>query len=556
MAITFDHSITTDISAIDGYDRINILTFDGITYTNRYKLKESTFDYFRDNAGVGDIIYFSWFGPMWHDLKLNIDTPLVADAITIVWEYKSYLSSVWQPLNCIDNSNGFQNSGSQTIEFIAPADWQYMRIYPSKALYLYGSFIRARITEVTNLTEGGANGTVAPDGKDGTLQITGSETLTSIYNSGLGIVVKSGMTYVFHCNFRIGDKVSTPTTFTMRKETLHVGDSGSAYRQKHFLFAQNVSDIWNMGSPTGDGCAFLYHTPASSNTPYNYFRCVLNWYNSLIQKEYGGYGQGGMSGGMKIFENCIFSPYNVFFLVTCAVGSYFKNTIVDIGTTGYWHIYTNRFSFDNIQITKGLGILAQGCTLSNTVFGSKLLNCYSGHNYLIDCQIDNPDQQLMNSSVNRADYGHVQYTLNIDIVDKLGLDIIANIEVKSSSGDIVYDGESSIPTIIDVFSRYWPDGAGSTPVTTNSNPFTITVSKSGYDDYVLNNFKLLRKTELILTLLEITPIVYKDRSINSKLQLEEKLIAEVSSDEITAEMNQSIKLSAEIEFETNLNTKL
>jgi len=506
MAITFDHSITTELSNTDAQDRLKILTYNGTEFTNAYVAKQKDFDYFRDDAGVGDAIYFGWFWSSWHDLRLNITTPLVASSIDIVWEYENYDGS-WQPLSVIDGSNMFQNSGSQTIEFTPPLGWKNGR-----AGNHYGKFIRARIVSASGLTEGGSNGILAPDGNDYAIQITGEENLDNIYAydvaNTLGLINKQGSVFTFYCNFRIGDKVRTYTEFSMIKETLQIGltDAETPTKEKYYgklgLFCQNSGDLWKMGDAAEkDGCTFIYNCRSLSSSPYNYFRCKMEWFNSLIQKNTGGYGEGGLTGGLKQFTNCIFSPYSVFFLIGIAMGSFFRNCTVDIGTTGYWYIYTNRFEFDNIQLTTGAGILGQGCTLKNTDFGSKRLYNYTRKNYLIDCNIDNLDTVF--KTVVRASLvgGYVQYTMHIKTVDNNGDDIESNIKIENSLGETVYDGISDTDVLLTTFQETAGVPSGAAAVKVNFSPFKITITKSGFQTSELKQLFITEKKDLIIGLL-------------------------------------------------------
>ena len=492
MAVTFDNDISDWRYASDTTDCLHILTYDNSAYTHNYSLRQTDFDYFRDDAAVGDYIVFGWVWEKWHNLKLNITTPLVADAINIVWEYLDY-NGIWQTLTVTDNSNMFQNSGSQVVEFEPPIDWKYVRINTPGTEYTrsYGSHIRARIVSVTNISEGGANGTIRPDGKDFTVQITGTETLPSIYDYvkntlGLDYIVRTGETYQFYCNFRIGDTDATATTFTMLGESLEMGETNYTlgsnygwYAGKFSLFSPNTTDVWNMGNSTGNGCNLRLNVSSTGKSPYNYLFGIFNWYNSHCYKEFGGYGEGGMRGGVKTFENCIFSPWQSFYLPGGSTGS-FKNCIIDVNTT-WWYIYSRLWDFDNIQVIAGSGIFAQGATLSNTDFGSKILYCYSQYNYLIDCTIDDLSSAF-NVAVRTSCGGIVQYHYNADVIDEDGTSITANIEIKNSEGTVVYDSDSST----DVLLTTYQDVTTSTTtnnVVTNFNPFTITISKAGYVTY-------------------------------------------------------------------------
>ena len=493
MTVTFDHSII-GLKSRDTQNAIKVLTWNGTAYTHNFytQATTTTFDYFRDDAGVGDIIYFFWMWEMWHDLKLNIDTPLVADAITIVWEYLDY-NNVWQTLTVTDNSNMFQNSGSQIVEFTPPDDWRYSRILTPNTEYsgAYGNFIRARITSVTNLTEGGANGTNAIDGKDWTVQITGTETLPTIYTYmhttlGNNLITRTGKNYAFNCNFRIGDALATATTFTMLNEGLQIGyrdattPNSLKYSQKHQIFAQNATDTWNMGTSTGDGCNLELNVSGNVKSPYNYIECKCNWYNSHCAKENGGYNDGGMRYTGKVFENCIFSPWQTFFLGSGSGGS-FTNCIIDVNTT-WWYIYSGGWTFDNIQVIAGTGILAQGCTLANTNYGSKVLYCYRRYNYLIDCTITDVTSAITNSTSRANSGGAIQYHYNVDVIEEDGTAMTANVKIVDNEDTTIYNSDSSVDQLLTTYDSL----VGASPpakVVTNYNPFTITVTKAGYVTY-------------------------------------------------------------------------
>ena len=143
------------------------------TYTER---SGATMDYFADDAAIGDILYFGLTpGDGFRStIKINVGTPLVADDITVVWEYNA--GSLWKNLPDIqDTSNVFRNTGVQYLAFKPQPDWYWGTVNGEKKIW-----IRCRITAITNITEGGANQTTAPQNKDLKLTITGTETLSSI----------------------------------------------------------------------------------------------------------------------------------------------------------------------------------------------------------------------------------------------------------------------------------------------------------------------------------------------------------------------------------------
>ncbi len=147
-------------------------TSGGTVFSSDYG-STAAFDYFDDSAVVDDAIYFSSIGYYYDskisDLVLNVGTALAADSITIVWEYYHYGLEDWVAIpNLTDNTNGFQTTGVNTVEFPVPPYMYYT--YVNSVRWCW---IRARITAVTNITEGGANQTTAPYAGDGYVRTSG-----------------------------------------------------------------------------------------------------------------------------------------------------------------------------------------------------------------------------------------------------------------------------------------------------------------------------------------------------------------------------------------------
>ena len=305
-------------------------------------------------------------------------------------------------------------------------------------------------------------------------------------------MLSHGQSYTFLSHFRVGESfdTGTRTTFNMSGESLQVGETfedGSAnkkvYQGKRQCSMEYNADVWNMGSADeggSDGCNFMYNC-VSTRAPYNYWRGELNWYNSMISKWQGSYGDGSMGYGKKTFKNCIFSPFHTLFMITNAVGSSFTNCIIEPTGTA-WYIYTDRFSFDNIILTNTPGILAQGCTLSNTAFGSKYLSCYSKVNNLIDCSMDDPASTISNRSARPSSSGYVKYNINIDAYDKDNNATTGSLVITNNQDVEIYNGDTSIEFLSTTYSGTWVD---SVETKTDHNPFTFTITKDGYDDYSL-----------------------------------------------------------------------
>jgi len=166
----------------------NIWYFDGTTYTLRGNA--TTFDYLRDNAAVGDCLYFlvdsgATSIPS-HQISLNVGTALVADAITGVWEYSCLLGveaipntvNSFKALTVTDSSNLFRNTGAQTITWQVPNDWSIFLQATMFGTVAAARIVRFRITGVTNITEGGANATTIASRQSSIITLTGG------YSSG------------------------------------------------------------------------------------------------------------------------------------------------------------------------------------------------------------------------------------------------------------------------------------------------------------------------------------------------------------------------------------
>lgn len=106
------------------------------------------FDYFGDAASVNDYILFA-FGMKFWGIRLTVGTAFAAAAVTFVWEY--WDGSAWATLP-VSNEDAMTALGQQDVEFTPPADWGVHATIDG-----YG--IRCRISALTAITEGGANGT-------------------------------------------------------------------------------------------------------------------------------------------------------------------------------------------------------------------------------------------------------------------------------------------------------------------------------------------------------------------------------------------------------------
>ncbi|NHZ85239.1 MAG: hypothetical protein GWP19_05090, partial [Planctomycetia bacterium] len=182
----------------------------------------TTFDYFDDDASVGDYITFgyrmqsgSW---PFHDLRFNVGTVLVASSITVAWEYLS--NSGWLAVpGATDGTNAFQNAGVNSVTFNVPVNWDHAPVVNGQS----GAFVRCRITAVSGITEGGAQQTDTVQAKDWGIEVVGFSAITpglavDIWNAdqagGWGVFTRIGDT-LYHCesNLFVGDGTTTYLTF-------------------------------------------------------------------------------------------------------------------------------------------------------------------------------------------------------------------------------------------------------------------------------------------------------------------------------------------------------
>jgi len=520
MAITFDNNIV-DFGGDGDTDRIRLAwEINGVVTTNN--TKPSTFDYFPDNAQVGDCVYFGWNRGVWHDLTLNIGTPLVADDIEVVWEYAASTGTsrtqyTWLELPCTDNTNAFQNSGVQTVEFDVPN--RFTQAYSATSAY-NAWYIRARVVSVTNLTEGGANTTNPATGKDYSVMVTGTNTTQNspqgIYNSGVAgdAMTKTGDMYLLSCNLRIGDYGTTATRFKISGCTLQVGEStdgtmnGQTNGKTMTILAQHSGDEFHMGEADEGGRlggTLVYY----SNQPrsYNYWRANFYWYNSFYRKPYSNFANPAFHTGQQTIKNCVFSEQDTAFWNDSAVGSVMENCVMEqLKNTTSWYVYTGNLAISNLTFTRGAGLKSTSAiTVRNINFRSKILSIRQHGGGMVDCYMDDYESQLLLPMNNSS--ASVWFTLSLAFTDKEGNDIAdCNVEIESDEGEVFNDTWSADFEARPYFKTR--DSAG-VIVFNDYNPFTITVSKAGYQTYK-TTFDIDRKTDLTLTLQKQVPVVIVD----------------------------------------------
>ena len=201
---------------------------DGGTTLTSIPVGSTSFDYFEDDAVVNDTIYFGWNKGRWNSLKLYIGTPFVADNVTFVWEY--WNGNEWANLSVVDNTNGFTNLGEHTVEFTPPTNWRCKTLMFSGSRKYDTFWIRCRIAEVTNITEGGAQSTTTAKHKRYEIEVTGDySAYTNIFKkiydadqtNGWGLTNLTEKGVQINCNVGFGDG-STTTIVKTQKESVSV----------------------------------------------------------------------------------------------------------------------------------------------------------------------------------------------------------------------------------------------------------------------------------------------------------------------------------------------
>jgi hypothetical protein len=140
----------------------------GGTVFSANEVANATFDYFDDSAVVDDCLYIGTSNvQVFSDVTFNIGTAIAATSITIVWEYRD--TAGWQTMTRYeDDTQGFTQTGVQAFKFGLQDRWQTVAVNGGT-----GYWIRARITAVSSITEGGDNTTDAVTAKDSKVNIDG-----------------------------------------------------------------------------------------------------------------------------------------------------------------------------------------------------------------------------------------------------------------------------------------------------------------------------------------------------------------------------------------------
>ena len=486
------------------------------TYTSR---NLTTGDYFDDDAVVDDILYFgrlfaSGRPEQFHDLKLYVGTQLVADSITVVWEYYKD-GTGWTTIPGVtDNTNAFQNAGEQIVTFSIPPRMfyggNYYRIVNSKRC----GWIRARITAVTNLTEGGAQSTQSMAAKDNTIKIdteTGV-TLQDIYDED----VSNGWGQIDH---------PTDTVFYHVKCPIYFYNSEFSSSRELVQFGREdypVSYMMNSGSEIqfgvlnegygSEGTGIYQYTRSRSG--YNKMRGTFNLYGTLLIRPLGSFGDFDFetTSDVDIRDTVIVTDRH---FIIRGTGN-FHRTVLDSDSGDKFYVYTNDVDIDGLKMTDTKGLYCgRGAVVKNVDFGTRTLQrAYDAEMHLINCTIVNSNISNINPTAGADRYVYKKYTFDLTVLDKNGNPINGvNVAIRDTDGTSVVStttdasGEISQQTIT-AYQKWWVESESWAEYEKDFSPFILTISGTGYETYK-QSFTLDAETDWTIALRR-SPYVGRD----------------------------------------------
>lgn len=469
MAITFDNTI--NVSKI----------WRTVGGTGTVITPAAAFDYFPDTGvAAGDYIVFGVVCP-WHDLTLYVGTAVAASTWTCTWQY--YDGSTWQTLTCTDPSNALTTTGTHTITFTPPAGWKtFTQVIGSTQ---YCMCIRLKVDSVSGLTQGGANSGTTPNVKDYAIRVTGtnnrlSDIKTADTSGGWGMVENTGSYYRLLCNLRLGDG-STTTDFTIRRETLEVGTSAAG----RSIIANDTASTFNIGvsdaSGYQEGASLIIN---SAQVWYNYVYCTLNCYNSVVAILTNGY-DFCPAGATTIVNSVFDASGNGVYFPSGAYSLSITNSAFAHATASTTVLIYRNATINNLIFARTAAVLVgvNGVTIENVDFGtSKLFTVGNTNNTAIakNCTFSGTLASQTNPT-GAGNKAQVKYTLSLDIRDQdntalTGCNVVVTNSAATELWNAVWSADLDIMTFEDRYSA--PDTG-----TTDYNPITIVISKTGYETY-------------------------------------------------------------------------
>lgn len=341
----------------------NLFTTTGGGTVFSANLKAATiFDLFSDTAVVNDAIYIgSTDRQAFSDITFNIGTAISATSYTIVWEFST--PGAWLPVtNYQDDTASFSNTGIQSFKFGLPMGWSKKTVNAVAGVY----WIRARISAVSGITEGGANASTAVTIKNAVLNIDDYTEEAPCTLSEISTFLSS---YPYLGTIKVGDvydlrQVSLYVNSRLKVtngETLMIGlsNGASSYCGYNYLGYLQMGDKIDDNFGENGGTLIVY---GKNNSGVVEFSANTKMYHSLITgvREWGYPGWQGewidnliqnvnfAGGSATVTNNSIEAPGT--WILTGFPSSFSNNRIVvTAGYIGYF--YTNSVTIPNLSYT-------------------------------------------------------------------------------------------------------------------------------------------------------------------------------------------------------------
>lgn len=490
---------TFDVASTIGY-----MNFYDVSATTWYARNVTTGDYFTDTADVGDCLYFvlrsgsgSSIYSSTHNLNVNVGTPLAATSITLVWEFFKR-DDTWATLSVTDNTNSFQNAGANSITWTIPDEWTSIPLAnlpagtnkPTSPAFWHA--VRARISAVTGLTEGGANSTSAITTNNWCIKIPSGDSVTLAdllsddTTGGWGVVTTD--TDARHYKILANLEILSGATLTIQDwEELQLG---TELQWMGMLNAGTFTMGLKSGNDYNEGARFIYYNHLGRYLTTNQAGSNIIWTgtwnvtNSYVWKR--GSTENPSMAGSNYFYNSIFEAeheyFRWYFPSAAGVGE-IKNAVFsgpnNTSSRGLY-FYTDDIVIDNIILGKGAyyAIGATNANLTNTrIITGKKVKTFNNANpaYATDCIFEDPYATAHSDAAD--DIFYVRYTLNLTVLDVANSTISSpTVRLVDSQSTELFNGTWSSDLIVTVWGK-------NLTTVTDYNPMEIWISKSGYETY-------------------------------------------------------------------------
>jgi hypothetical protein len=515
------------------YNHIYRATGGGTVQTTNYA-GVAAFDYFDNSPSINDAVYFgitsyssaAFAAPAkFRNIQLEVGTAL--NAGTLVWEYYT-TAGAWATLT-VGNGDAMKTTGTQTVTFSPPNDWGAVDIGPSRD----NVYVRCRITNVTSVSEGGANATTIVKYGSNSIHIHSNTAETAVtwqdvYDTAvdgawdvapavLQNPSKTQNSYYFNCFIEVGSyRVDNYTGWlNWGDDTVILGDNYYvwAYQSNNKIdIGTNKSDITSTTRPQlrtnqtfrqNIGVMLYAQVKAygfSWVNLYNGAQVTSSDYQYCFEISYF-----GVVSGTSEFIDCYFNGFNFLSLNGNTTDGLIKNCIF---TNMKGVNFPTAFSMENLKFIdcyhnyRGFDVSG-----SDTIYGIEFGGTYQSmaetwaltEDKYFRNPVNLPAITTTNACYWSGGYGTntkkfiFQYSVDIKVVDKNGTAISGATVSMVPTGSNENSNNFSTTTAADgTITKQWvthtvaveANAAQPKSTLTAYNDFTITVSKSGYKSFI------------------------------------------------------------------------